>query len=385
MIVPETREYLDKLEPVLPRRARRPVPRQPEGPRLGVRAFAACRPSCASTPRSHRVCLIGHSHVALSFSRGRRRIGQRPDPRAGRGARPRRRRVADQPGQRRPAARRRPSRRLARARPRRLGGGLPPHRVRHRGGRRRDPRRSPAGLAGRAARVRPVRAPLARRTRQYGPAPSNRKPTGRPSKVRPRMRYAPRAILAGGLGFAVSCVAACGGGAGLLSGDQSIALSGQGNEITSAVQSGNCGAAINASAALNRDVQNLPVTVNPTLRSNLSQGALDDREARRRRTAVNTRRRPRRPRPRRPRRPRRRRPRLPPRTTTSSTSTTTTTTSTTSTIRNHADQHGYFYYEHDDVGGVGPQRGAPPPGLEPATSGGTGAGNSNSGGNGGGG
>ena len=88
------------------------------------------------------------------------------------------------------------------------------------------------------------------------------------------MRYAPRAILAGGLGFAASCVAACGGGAGLLSADQSIALSGQGNEIDSAVQSGNCGAAINASAALNHDIQNLPVTVNPTLRSNLSQGAL---------------------------------------------------------------------------------------------------------------
>ena len=88
------------------------------------------------------------------------------------------------------------------------------------------------------------------------------------------MRYAPRAILAGGLGFAVSCVAACGGGAGLLSGDESIALSGQGNEISSAVQSGDCGAAVNASAALNRDVATLPVTVNPTLRSNLNQGAL---------------------------------------------------------------------------------------------------------------
>jgi len=87
------------------------------------------------------------------------------------------------------------------------------------------------------------------------------------------MRYAPRAILAGGLGFAVSCLAACGGSAGLLSGDQSIALSGQGNEIISAVQSGDCGAAVNASAALNKDVQNLPVTVNPTLRRNLSQGA----------------------------------------------------------------------------------------------------------------
>jgi hypothetical protein len=88
------------------------------------------------------------------------------------------------------------------------------------------------------------------------------------------MRYAPRAILAGGLGFAVSCLAACGGSAGLLSGDQSIALSGQGNEINSAVQSGDCGAAVNASAALNADVQKLPITVNPTLRANLTQGAV---------------------------------------------------------------------------------------------------------------
>jgi len=88
------------------------------------------------------------------------------------------------------------------------------------------------------------------------------------------MRYAPRAILAGGLGFAVSCVAACGGGAGLLSGDQSIALSGQGNEINSAVQSGDCGAAVNASAALNTDVQKLPITINPELRANLAQGAV---------------------------------------------------------------------------------------------------------------
>ncbi len=88
------------------------------------------------------------------------------------------------------------------------------------------------------------------------------------------MRFAPRAILAGGLGFAASCVAACGGGAGLLSADQSLSLSGQGNEINAAVQSGNCGAAVNASAALNRDVQNLPISINPTLRSNLNQGAV---------------------------------------------------------------------------------------------------------------
>ena len=49
------------------------------------------------------------------------------------------------------------------------------------------------------------------------------------------MRYAPRAILACGLGFAVSFVVACGGGSGLLSGDQSNALSGQAEQISSAV------------------------------------------------------------------------------------------------------------------------------------------------------
>jgi hypothetical protein len=88
------------------------------------------------------------------------------------------------------------------------------------------------------------------------------------------MRYAPRAILAGGLGFAVSFVVACGGGSsGLLSADQSNALSNQAEQISSAVQSRNCGAAVNASAVLNSDVQTLPVTINPTLRRNLSQGA----------------------------------------------------------------------------------------------------------------
>ena len=87
------------------------------------------------------------------------------------------------------------------------------------------------------------------------------------------MRYAPRAILAAGLGFAASFVVACGGGSGLLSGDQSNALSSQADAVSSAVHSGNCGAAVNASAVLNSDVQTLPATVNSTLRSNLSQGA----------------------------------------------------------------------------------------------------------------
>jgi Tfp pilus assembly protein PilE len=87
------------------------------------------------------------------------------------------------------------------------------------------------------------------------------------------MRYAPRAILAGGLGFAASFVVACGGGSGLLSGDQSNALSNQADQIGAAVQSGNCGAALNASAVLGSDVETLPVTLNSTLRSNLTQGA----------------------------------------------------------------------------------------------------------------
>ncbi len=87
------------------------------------------------------------------------------------------------------------------------------------------------------------------------------------------MRYAPRAILAGGLGFAVSFVAACGGGSGLLAGDQSDALSSQADQIAAAVQSGNCGAALSASAVLGSEVQTLPVTINSTLRSNLNQGA----------------------------------------------------------------------------------------------------------------
>jgi hypothetical protein len=87
------------------------------------------------------------------------------------------------------------------------------------------------------------------------------------------MRYAPRAILAAGLGFAASFVVACGGGAGLLSGDQSNALSSQADAVASAVQSGNCGAAVAASNVLNSDVQTLPATINSTLRSNLNQAA----------------------------------------------------------------------------------------------------------------
>jgi hypothetical protein len=88
------------------------------------------------------------------------------------------------------------------------------------------------------------------------------------------MRYLLRAILAGGLGFAVSLVvAACGGGSGLLTSDQSSTLSGQLDRISSAVAAGNCGGAANAAAALATTVGSLPPSVSATLRNNLIQGA----------------------------------------------------------------------------------------------------------------
>ncbi len=92
------------------------------------------------------------------------------------------------------------------------------------------------------------------------------------SKVRARMRFLPRALVACGTGFAVSLLAACGGGAGLLTGDQANSLSNALDQVGAAVSSGNCAAAVNAAQAFNNAVTNLPGTVNSTLRANLSQG-----------------------------------------------------------------------------------------------------------------
>jgi hypothetical protein len=86
------------------------------------------------------------------------------------------------------------------------------------------------------------------------------------------MRHAPRALLAGGLGFAVSFLVACGGGAGLLSGDHASTLNSRLDTIASAVESGQCGAASNAASSLGAAVQSLPPSINRTLRRNLNQG-----------------------------------------------------------------------------------------------------------------
>lgn len=87
------------------------------------------------------------------------------------------------------------------------------------------------------------------------------------------MRYARRALVAGGLGFVVSFIVACGGSGGLLSHDQASTLNGQLDQVSSALASGDCGAVTNATSGLTAAVANLPDSVSATLRANLAQGA----------------------------------------------------------------------------------------------------------------
>jgi hypothetical protein len=87
------------------------------------------------------------------------------------------------------------------------------------------------------------------------------------------MGYGSRAFLAGGLGFAVSFVVACGGGNGLLTGDQASTLNSQLASVSSAVSAGQCGAAASAATAFGNDIGNLPSTVNTTLVQDLARGA----------------------------------------------------------------------------------------------------------------
>ena len=162
--------------------------------------------------QKHRVCLIGHSHVALSFSRfpGAPATGEtRASPRSTLDLD---QELADQPRERRTAARRRPTRGVARAGSRRLDARIT--------GREYD-------IAGAAAAIRAARFPdsLAERLSYSGSEPgSNGSPNpterGQPLKSDRGCAIAPRALLAGGLGFAVSFLVACGGGSGLLSAGQ---------------------------------------------------------------------------------------------------------------------------------------------------------------------
>ena len=83
------------------------------------------------------------------------------------------------------------------------------------------------------------------------------------------MRPALRALVAGGLGFAVSLIAACGGGSRVLSADQASALSSQLTRLQQAVNGGDCGGVQNALNQLSVEIANVP---NTTARDNLTAG-----------------------------------------------------------------------------------------------------------------
>lgn len=86
------------------------------------------------------------------------------------------------------------------------------------------------------------------------------------------MRHAPRALLAGGLGFAASILVACGGGSGLLSTDQAANLNNQLNQVSAALDSGQCGTATTGLASFGNAVDNLS-GVNSVAAASLKQGA----------------------------------------------------------------------------------------------------------------
>jgi hypothetical protein len=86
------------------------------------------------------------------------------------------------------------------------------------------------------------------------------------------MRPALRAFVAGGLGFAVSLIAACGGSSNVLPSDQATALRTKLDQLQLALNSGDCAGVTSALDGLASDVNNLPTSVNDTIRANLATG-----------------------------------------------------------------------------------------------------------------
>src|ERR1700761_9607537 len=87
------------------------------------------------------------------------------------------------------------------------------------------------------------------------------------------MGFGSRAVLAGGLGFTVAFVVACGNSSGLLSSAQSSDLASNLHAVPAAVSAHDCSQAQSAASALNNSITKLPQSVNPTLLQNLGQGA----------------------------------------------------------------------------------------------------------------
>jgi hypothetical protein len=83
------------------------------------------------------------------------------------------------------------------------------------------------------------------------------------------MRLALRAIVAGGLGFAVSLIAACGGGSSVLSADQASALSSRLDQLQAAVNSGDCSGVQTGLSQLASEISNV---ANSAARANLTEG-----------------------------------------------------------------------------------------------------------------
>ena len=189
VIAPENLAFLEGLEPQGEEDSIGLYHASPRDPVWEYVLSALLAELCLDAQR-HRICLIGHSHVALSFVRREgelatgepRRDGAQLDIAAGEwllnpGS-------VGQPRDGDPRAV------MAAARPRRDGRLLPPHRLRHRRRRRRDPRRAAAGLARRAPGVRSMtmadtststsaaRAAAARASLAPRPA----RPRGRPAR-----------------------------------------------------------------------------------------------------------------------------------------------------------------------------------------------------------
>ncbi len=211
-----------------------------------------------------RVCLIGHSHVALSFVRHEGAARHRRAQARGRAARSLQRRMAAEPRQRRAAARRGPARLLAAARPRRADGLLPACRLRRGRSRRRDSRGASPGLACRAPGVRSMTV-------------NRRNPSAQRSSVR-RVRGSDlrlRILLAGLLGVSAALLVACGGsGKGLIPAANAGPLQSDFEAVAQAAQSGegNCTATEAAIEKTETDFADLPSTVDAGLHKTLSVG-----------------------------------------------------------------------------------------------------------------
>ncbi|HEY3945888.1 MAG TPA: hypothetical protein VGL78_11745 [Solirubrobacteraceae bacterium] len=87
------------------------------------------------------------------------------------------------------------------------------------------------------------------------------------------MRSAPRALLAGLIAPLAVSVAACGSSSGLLSGQQASSLRAGLDQINNALNQHDCSAAQSETVALKSRFENLPSSVNGTVRSSLTQAA----------------------------------------------------------------------------------------------------------------